>query len=183
VAESEALALRPYEAGDHGAVIALHRAALEPTGAYLGSGPWDADLDDIEGAYARGGGLFLVGERQGRIVAMGGVRLVPPDGQRGLVTRMRVAPDLQGRGYGRALLAALEAHARARGVAALALDTTTRQDRAMRLYRAAGYRESGRRRLRGLEVVLFEKSLDGPGSSAARAPSGQGEAPGERMLR
>ncbi len=151
--------LRRYEARDRTAVQDLHRRALEATGAYLGPGPWDADLEDVEGHYHRGGGLFLVAEEGGRVVGMGGLQMARTPG-RALIKRMRVEPALQGRGIGRAILGALEAYARAAGLSALALDTTTVQARALALYGRSGYRETGRRRLRGFEVVLMEKNLD-----------------------
>lgn len=164
-ADASEYVIRRYEGRDLAAVLDLHRAALEPTGAYLGPGRWDADLADVEATYLENGGEFLVAERGGRLVAMGALRILERDRRRGQIRRMRVAPAFQGRGLGRTLLAALERHARAAGVRTLELDTTTGQVRALALYRSAGYRETGRRTLRGLEIVFMEKDIEPPPSA------------------
>jgi hypothetical protein len=65
------LHIRHYEPGDKRAVRRLHDEALNEVGAHLGAGPWDDDLDDIEGVYLESGGEFLVGELEGEVVAMG----------------------------------------------------------------------------------------------------------------
>lgn len=153
--------IRPYEGHDQASILELNRLALEPTGAYLGSGPWDADLLDPDTVYRRAGGLFLVADLAGRVVAMGAVRLGAKDAAgTGRVTRMRVLPDLQHRGLGRRILAALEAHAAQAGVRRLVLDTTSLQTAALHLYDGAGYRETGRHRVRQLEVIDLEKDLE-----------------------
>jgi hypothetical protein len=43
--------LRRYRPWDEAAVWALHVLGLQQTGAYLASGPWDADLHAIEAVY------------------------------------------------------------------------------------------------------------------------------------
>ena len=53
--------------------------------------------------------------------------------------RMYVEPDRRGAGVGRALLDALEAAAREKGVARLVLETGIHQAAAIALYRAAGF--------------------------------------------
>lgn len=53
---------------------------------------------------------------------------------------LRIDDAVQGRGYGRAALAALEAAARAAGGTALLLHTFGHNERARRLYESAGYR-------------------------------------------
>jgi GNAT superfamily N-acetyltransferase len=52
---------------------------------------------------------------------------------------MYVAPEHRGRGVAQALLAALEGHARAAGVAVLRLRAGEPQPEALRFYRAAGF--------------------------------------------
>jgi putative acetyltransferase len=54
---------------------------------------------------------------------------------------MYVAPEVRGKGIGRALLTRLEAEARALGLARLVLETGTRQAEALALYRRAGFTE------------------------------------------
>jgi GNAT superfamily N-acetyltransferase len=52
---------------------------------------------------------------------------------------MYVAPEMRGRGIGRALLARLEAEARTLGLTRLVLETGTRQAEALALYGRAGF--------------------------------------------
>jgi GNAT superfamily N-acetyltransferase len=77
-------------------------------------------------------GPRLVGSVRGRV-----------DGAAMEVARLTVAPDLQGRGLGRALLEAVHAAAPA-GVGVFWLVTGARSDDNLRLYAAAGYRPAGR---------------------------------------
>lgn len=153
-----AVGFRRYLATDLPAVKRLHRAALLPTGADLGPGPWDDDLDAIEATYLESGGEFLVGTTGGEVVAMGA--LLPLGDGVVELKRMRVDPGLQGRGVGRELLARLEAAATERGFHTIRLNTTERQRAAERLYRAAGYRFVGREPLIHVaEAMRFEKPL------------------------
>lgn len=55
------------------------------------------------------------------------------------IKRMWVRPAARGRGVGRALLAALEDEARARGVTRMKLETGDRQPEAAAMYLRAGY--------------------------------------------
>jgi len=151
------LEIRRFRRGDHDAVFALHNLALHQVGAHVGNGPWDDDLHHIPEVYLDSGGEFLVGLLDGRIVAMGA--LVPEAGRRAKITRMRVHPDVQRRGFGQAILGRLEARAAEIGVAALWLDTTVGQTAAQALYRKNGYAETGRTRLHGFRVILYEKKL------------------------
>jgi len=61
----------------------------------------------------------------------------------GEVKRMYVDPALRGRGLGRLILDALEAEARAAGLAFLRLETGPKQPEALGLYRRAGFAERG----------------------------------------
>jgi GNAT superfamily N-acetyltransferase len=159
---SPGLDVRPYRPADRERVLALHERAIRAAGTPPEKLPDTSDLDDIEAAYPDAGGAFLVGEFKGEIVAIGG--LVPvadvPDepGRTAELKRMRVAPDHQGRGFGGALLGALEDAARDRSFDQLVLDTAERQGSAP-FYRSRGYRETGRRQWREFELIAFEKRL------------------------
>ena len=150
--------IRPYEPNDHNSVLNLHRVALKDAGAYYESGAWDSDLLDIENAYFRNGGTFLVGIFGGQIVAMGALRRVSQ--YRGEIKRMRVMPELQRRGFGKAILTALEEEARKKGYQVLVLDTTIVQVAAQQLYLKNGYAEVSRMK-KGfpLETIFYEKQL------------------------
>jgi GNAT superfamily N-acetyltransferase len=133
----------------------LHDDALNEVGAHLGAGPWDEDLDDIEGVYLGSGGEFLVGILKGEVVAMGAIKRVSPDAAE--VKRMRVRPGLQGRGYGQAMLDALHRRAADLGYTSLHLDTTVQQRAARSLYLKNGYREVRRGSLGPFECVFYER--------------------------
>jgi len=75
----------------------------------------------------------------GRLVASVRARSHPDDPPVWQIGRLMVAPDLQGRGLGRALLAHAEEQAPA-GTRAYWLNTGARSDRNLRTYRKAGYR-------------------------------------------
>ena len=75
----------------------------------------------------------------GRLVASVRARSHPDDAATWQIGRLMVAPDLQGRGLGRALLEHAEAQAPS-GTAAYWLNTGTGSERNLRTYRKAGYR-------------------------------------------
>ena len=98
------------------------------------------------GEVAPGTGIFLVARWLGRPVGCGALRTlreathVRQLGPRvGELKRMYVAPDVRGQGIGRALLARLETEARALGLGRLVLETGSRQEEALALYRRAGF--------------------------------------------
>jgi len=84
-------------------------------------------------------GLFLVATLYSESVACGALKF--HDGAPAEVKRMWVSPAVRGLGLGRRLLAELEAHAAARGVRTLRLETNRALGEAVSLYRTASYRE------------------------------------------
>jgi ribosomal protein S18 acetylase RimI-like enzyme len=151
------LRIRRYRAPDREQVRALHERALQAVGASLGPGPWDEDLDRVEEVYLEGGGEFLVGLLGDRIVAMGALQRLGPG--RGKIRRMRVDPELWRRGFGQAILSALERRAAELGLPTLVLSTAVRQVAARKLYAANGYAETGRRVVGPFRVIDYEKCL------------------------
>lgn len=103
----------------------------------------------VDGAdFAPGRGAFYVGYAGAVPVAMGGWRRLgelPGLSREGDGTayaelkRMYVVPEHRSRGYARAMLARLEAEARAVGITHLVLETGDLQPHAVALYRATGY--------------------------------------------
>ena len=151
------LEIRHYREADHDAVWTLHNDALTATGAHAGDGPWDDDLHKIVEHYINRGGIFLVGLIEEKLVAMGALKRV--DSTTGEIKRMRVAPAYQRRGYGTAILVAVEQRARELGIVRLTLDTTDIQVAAQNLYQKHGYREAGRGSAAGFSVIYYEKTL------------------------
>jgi len=156
----ESLDVRRYRASDHDEVWTLHNLALEAVGAHAGHGPFDDDLHHIDQVYLNAGGEFLVGVLAGRIVAMGALKRLSDE--RAEVTRMRVHPDCWRRGFGRTLLEHLERRAVELGYRTISLETTVGQLAAQKLYRNAGYVETGRTKHFGFNVIEFEKVLPPP---------------------
>ena len=107
----------------------LSAAYSEPGANHFGLGPEEV---------AEGRGAFLVVRLDGTPVGCGAVRLL--DAATGELKRMYVAPAARGTGLGRRLVEALEAEARALGARRLVLETGIRQQAALALYRAAGFR-------------------------------------------
>jgi ribosomal protein S18 acetylase RimI-like enzyme len=86
------------------------------------------------------------------------------------IKRMWVARAARGLGLGRRLLAELEAHAAARGVRTLRLETNRALVEAIGLYRAAGYREVPAFNDEPYAHHWFERTLDhAPGGPPAPA--------------
>lgn len=161
--------IRPARPADADRLQELNRVALRQVDADA-EGVADEDLDDVVAHYDEAGGAFLVGEVDGDVVAMGGLQpadagvwtdraLRPDDGPAAEITRMRVDPDHQRRGYGSRLLDALEVQARELGFEVLVLDTTARQAGARALYESASYERVDAFEWREYDVLLYRKEL------------------------
>ncbi|MCU4743178.1 GNAT family N-acetyltransferase [Halobacteria archaeon AArc-m2/3/4] len=172
------LRIRRYEPRDEDAVWDLHVRALSAAGAYDEEfAHLDADLRRVEAAYLdlEAGGEFLVGEYDGALVAMGGFQPSDERDETAVLRRMRVAPDHHRRGFGTAILEALEARARDDGFERIVLDTTARQAAAVAFYESHGYELWRRDTLEmgdesdgeeaenseTLEMLFYEKRLEG----------------------
>jgi ribosomal protein S18 acetylase RimI-like enzyme len=151
------LLIRPYRDEDSDAVWDLHNRALNDVGAHGGNGPWDDDLHHIIDVYENQKGAFLVGEIDGRIVAMGALKRT--DANRAEIKRMRVHPEFQRRGFGSAMLEALINKAREFAYLTLHLDTTTIQVAAQQLYKKYGFQQIGTDNVAGFDLLLYEKEL------------------------
>lgn len=110
--------------------------------------------EDHAGAIARDGALVAI--EDGAPCGFATFRAERPVSQ--LVT-VAVLPSHQGRGIGAALVAAVEARARAAGASAIALYTNAAMTENLALYPRLGYAETGRRHEDGFDRVHFEKRL------------------------
>ncbi|MEV5753448.1 GNAT family N-acetyltransferase [Actinoallomurus sp. NPDC052308] len=165
--EVAGLHLRRYTARDQEAAFNLHQECLLRVGVRPGDGVYyDDDFARIEEIYLRDRGEFLVGEVRGEMAALGGLRRV--DAVTAEMVRLRVRPDLQGRGYGALLVTVLEQRAAELGYRVLRADTTVRQRAALALYRTFEWREVDRKVTGGTVTVYLEKRLDegAPGEGA-----------------
>lgn len=138
--EKDQIHIRCFQPTDQEAARALILAGMEEH--------WDTidptlnpDLDDIGAHYAYG--VFLIAEREGKIVGTGA--LLPEDERTGRVVRMSVASDARRQGLGSRILKRLINEARVRGYQHLVLETTSTWDEAIAFYRHHGFRVVGRR--------------------------------------
>lgn len=114
-----------------------------------------ADLRDIETYFLARGGEFLLGFMGDKLVAMGA--FLPRSAGEVEIMRMRVHPKWHRRGFGRAILRALEERAVLQGSVCAHVETTAIQIPAIQLYRKNGYSEIGRGTKLGFEIVQLAK--------------------------
>jgi GNAT superfamily N-acetyltransferase len=153
-----ALRIRRYTPEDNATVFALHQECLAQVGVRPGDDVYyDDDFTRVEEVYLRAGGEFVVGEVDGAIAAIGGLRRV--DDTVAEMVRLRVRLDHQGKGYGAATVSVLEERALELGYRVLRADTTVKQPVAMELYRSSGWREIDRKVTGTTVTVYFEKRL------------------------
>ena len=139
-------------------LLALHRSAIEGFTLGMSQQEDEADLLAVEDVYLHGRGEFLLGLIGERFVAMGGFKRLSDDLAE--LRRMRIARDLQGRGYGTLLLRELERRAFQSGVRTLCLDTARRRPLTLEFYRKHGYQETGQSFYGAVKTVHFNKTLD-----------------------
>jgi ribosomal protein S18 acetylase RimI-like enzyme len=125
------LTVRRYRPTDGPSVRTLHERVMRAAGAFVG-GVAEPDLDDVTAAYLDAGGEFLLGERDGTVVAMCGYRpaegylaelISDTDDATAEVKRMRVAPEYRRHRYAQRLCDELEHRARPSGFDTSVLDT------------------------------------------------------------
>ncbi|RAZ92385.1 GNAT family N-acetyltransferase [Mesorhizobium hawassense] len=149
--------LRRFETGDADDVWHLHRSASEAVGVYGPQGVWEDDLRNVGEVYIASGGDFVVAHIGSLLAAMGGLK--PVDDDVAELKRMRVHPAFQRRGLGRRILSELESRAVSLGFKWIALDTTTIQVGAQRIYETAGYIRRAEGMLHGYSVIFYKKRL------------------------
>ena len=139
-------------------MLALHRSAVVGFTLGMSQQEDEADLMAVEQVYLRGGGEFLIGFINERVVAMGGFKRLTDTSAE--LRRMRIERELQGRGFGTQLLRELEQIAYQSGIRTLCLDTARRRPLTLDFYRKRGYQETGRGFYGAVETVQFSKTLD-----------------------
>lgn len=130
--------VRDYTPADAAAFRDLNLAWVE---AYFTVEDEDrAQLDDPQTHILDKGGAILIAELEGEPV--GTVGLVPGHGDQVLeLIKMSARSDVKGRGIGRALMDASIEKAKAMGATRIWLETNTKLDAALALYRKSGFRE------------------------------------------
>ncbi len=98
--------------------------------------PWNDPMKDIEFARRGPQSDVLVAKTDNKVVAS---VMVGHDGHRGIVYYVSVDPNVQGKGYGKQVMAAAEDWLRARGVWKLNLLVRAENDAVRGFYEALGY--------------------------------------------
>jgi ribosomal protein S18 acetylase RimI-like enzyme len=154
------LDVRPFEAPDRDAILAVHEAAFraaaiefEPDSAI------DEELRNVTETYLQTTSPFLVGVLDGDVVATGGYR--PRSDGVAEVGHLRVHPAYQRRGYARELMAALEDRAHEEGIERFVLETHEDLPAARALYEDMGYEVTDREphAVTGDEMIHYAKDL------------------------
>lgn len=134
--------IREYIDSDLPTIWDLHTKALQDIGVFLGKGTFDDDLNNIKKVYFDNNGVFLVGELDGKIIAMGAfwkkTKTIAE------VKRMRVYKQFQGKGYGKQILSELEKRALKMGYKKLYLTAATAQIGARHFYENYGFKNTGK---------------------------------------
>ncbi len=131
---TEGLTIRPFAEGDFEAVRALWQSC-----ALLR--PWNDPADDIAQCRANPTSALFVGLCDGVIAA---TVMVGNDGHRGVVYYVACAPQHQGKGYARDIMAHGEAWLKERGVFKVNLMIRDDNEKVRDFYRAIGYQEEPR---------------------------------------
>ena len=143
------LLIRPYARADEAELVEIwERARIESS-----AGDHRFDLGEM---LRLGSQLFLVGEREGRVVAsvFGGY-----DGHRGWIYRLAVDPQQQRQGFGRRMLEAAVDGLRELGCSKVNLQIRGGDDGVIRFYEAVGFSHEDR--------VSMGRRLFGPADAGA----------------
>ena len=139
--------VRPAGPGDLGAIAAIWAPVVAETTIIFASDPRPpARVAEIIAERRKGGTEFFVAETGGRVV--GFATYSQFRGGNGYLTSMEhsiiVAPEGQGKGAGRALMEAVEDHARNRGAHTMVAVVSGENEAGVAFHAAIGYREYGR---------------------------------------
>jgi len=121
--------IRAFDPADEQAVIEIWRRCDLVR-------PWNDPAKDIRRKLALRPDLFLIGVEKDQIV---GTVMAGYDGHRGWLNYLAVLPVLQGRGFGRALVAEAERLLRLEGCPKINLQVRTTNRGAVEFYRRIGF--------------------------------------------
>ena len=144
--------IRAGTPGDVDRLREIARAAYAPYVPLIGSEPPPLLQDFAEDV--ADGAVWVIGD------PVSGYVVARPQGRDWLLENVAVAPDAQGTGAGRALIAFAEAEGARQGFERVVLYTNAKMEANLGLYPALGYTKTDQRTEHGLDRVFFEKALD-----------------------
>ncbi|WP_232796427.1 GNAT family N-acetyltransferase [Roseovarius salinarum] len=162
--------LRDARAEDAAGIAALWNPVIRDTAVTFTSlEKTQRDLSRDIAMRQADGKAFLVAENEGRIVGFATYFQfrAGPGYARTMEHTLVVAPQVRGAGVGRALLSALEDHARAGGAHAMFAGVSAENPAGVAFHARLGYRtiarlpQVGRKFGRWMDLVLMQKWLDG----------------------
>lgn len=154
------LKIRRYQPKDIKVIKELNYAGqlqMIPSGELQQIPHIDADLDDIEGIYLKGG-EFIVGLENGEVVAMGAFKRRTP--QCAEFKRLRIRPDRQRQGHGETIMRKLMEMAVEKGYTEGFLDTLATNTRAQQLFEKLGFTGCGWDKKGPFELFLYTRKLE-----------------------
>jgi phosphinothricin acetyltransferase len=160
--------IRPATADDHAAILAIWNPVIRATTIIFGTEErTPAGLAALIAERRAAGREFFVAEHDRRICGFATyAQFRSGDGfAHAMEHTVMLAPDARGRGIGRALMARIEAHARAAGGHTLFAAVSGENDRGIAFHERLGFRtvalipEAGRKFGRWLDLVLMMKFL------------------------
>jgi GNAT superfamily N-acetyltransferase len=147
---------RPANRSDLATVVQCTCAAYEKFVARLGYEPKPMGTD--YSGWIDEGWVWIIERDQGAI----GTLVLLPENERLLIYSVAVAPEHQGQGHGRALMAFAEARARRLGASRIVLYTNEKMTENIQFYGALGYARYDRQphpRVAGSWVIYMEKTV------------------------
>jgi putative acetyltransferase len=149
--------VRPYRPVDYQGLLSFLNSTLSEMGYdFLPDGK-DADIRDIDDVYIKNGGSFHVVDDQGEIRGCVGVKRLSDEIAE--LKRLYIAQECRGLGLGRALCINAIEDARNFGYKFLRLDTTTKSQAALALFRKLGFCEIPRYNSDLFAEIFMEKPL------------------------
>lgn len=160
--------VRPATAADIPAILAFWNPIIrETTVTFASDEKTEAGLLDTFAERRRDGQEFFVAEQAGRVIGLATyAQFRSGNGYaRAMEHTIILAPEAWGRGAGRALMAAVEDHARARGAHSMIAAVSAENEAGIAFHAAVGYPEVARipevgwKFGRWLDVVIMQKML------------------------
>lgn len=160
--------IRPAIDADIPAILALWNPQIRDTTITLSSDERTAaDVAQMMAVRRAAGQELFVADEHGALLGLVTYRQFRPGNgyAHSMEHTIVIGPDAWGRGVGRALMVALEDHARLGGCHTMVAAVTAENERALAFHRALGYvdvgllPEQGRKFDRWLDLVLLQKIL------------------------